>query len=207
MDQPGLQGVFLVRNVGTTVEFDDATFDVELNANRITVSRGSGNQAVIRQVSGEFASESSIEGGLVLNEETRGEIDYSPYFGIFWEESTLPELTFRREPKKVVRRYPSGKYIELGLDEVSEYKVDYSDGVEATFSRREKGGFNFSFSTGFYGSCWKDADESYTLRFKGDRLKPAEDAYRSQSKFIVSRSKYSGNLILILQEDATVTLA
>jgi hypothetical protein len=43
------------------------------------------------------------------------------------------------------------------------------------------------------------------LRFRGDRLKPSEDALHSQSKSIVSRSEYSGNLLLILQDAATVT--
>jgi len=44
------------------------------------------------------------------------------------------------------------------------------------------------------------------LKFKGDKLKPGEDDLKSQSKFIVSRSKYTGKLLLFLQENATVIL-
>lgn len=51
-----------------------------------------------------------------------------------------------------------------------------------------------------------DDDDSYTIKFKGDRLDPSEEAYHSQSKFVVSRSKYSGNLLLVLQDDARVHL-
>jgi hypothetical protein len=66
--------------------------------------------------------------------------------------------------------------------------------------------FRFEFSTGFRGRFWRDPDGSFTLRFHGDRLADPEDARRSQSKFIISRCKYSGNLPLILQDDATVHL-
>ena len=96
--------------------------------------------------------------------------------------------------------------IELGLEDISEYHVVYRDGVEASFRRRDVGGFDFSFSTGFNGSFWKEPDDSYTLKFKGELLEPTEEAARSRSKFIVSRSKYSGYLLLILEEDATVSL-
>jgi hypothetical protein len=108
---------------------------------------------------------------------------------------------------KVERRYEKGQAIELGLEDVSEYRVVYRDGVEASFRHRDEGGFDFSFSTGFQGSFWKEPDESVTLKFKGDLLEPTAEAERSRSKFIVSRSKYSGNLILILEDAATVSLA
>ena len=79
--------------------------------------------------------------------------------------------------------------------------------IHAVFNRRKDTGFDFSFSTGFYGSFWNDEDGSYTLKFKGDRLAKGEDDLHSQSKFIVSRSKYSGMLQLILTENATVCVA
>jgi hypothetical protein len=207
MDQPELRSMCVVKCLGTTLEYDDCGFEISHADHRVTVVRsGSDDRVIIRQTSGEFPSESSIEGGLVLDEEQRGELDYSPYFRLDWDEGSLPELHFVRMPARVLRHYASGDSIELGLDRVNEYSVAYADGVEATFNRREAGGFRFQFSTGFYGSFWKEPDESYTLRFKGDRLKDTEEAYRSQSKFVVSRSKYTGNLLLILQDDADVEL-
>ena len=132
---------------------------------------------------------------------------HEKYFSVHWDEVSLPELKLTAEPTRVERWYEKGQSIEFGLEDVSEYKVVYRDGVKADFRRREAGGFDFSFSTGFEGSFWKDPDGSYTLKFKGELLEPTEEAERSRSKFIVSRSKYSGNLILILEDDATVTLA
>lgn len=205
MAQAGMQRICLVDCAGTTIRFDDIAFEVAIADDRITI-RDSDNQVILRQKSGEFASESSIEGGTVLAEEKQGEYDFSGYFSVHWDEAALPEMVFKRTPTRIERRYTKGQSIELGLEEVNSYVVCYNDGIEGRFKRRGAGGFDFSFSTGFYGSFWQDPDDSYTLTFKGDRLETSEDAYRSQSKFIVSRSKYSGNLLLFLQEDATVSL-
>ena len=206
MGEPRPRGIHLVNCLGTRLEFEDQSFEVSYTDDQITISRDAENLVVVRQKSGLFESESSIEGGVVLAEEQKGNLDYARCLSIDWDEVSLPELRFLAAPLKVERRYDKGHSIELGLEDVSEYQVRYRDGVQATFKRSDRDGFEFSFSTGFYGSFWKDADESYTLKFKGDRLEPTEDDFRSQSKFIVSRSKYSGNLTLILEDDATVTV-
>ncbi len=109
-------------------------------------------------------------------------------------------------PLALSRRYKVGQTIELGLEDVPQYQVVYDDGVEAVFTSDGSRDFSFSFSTGFYGTFHKEPDDSFTLRFKGDRLKPEEEGIASQSKFIVSRSKYTGNLLLVFQEGATVSL-
>ena len=204
MNPPGQSAIRLVRCLGTTLTFDDASFEVAYSGDQIDIARDSANRVVIRQKSGLYESESSIEGGVLLTEERTGAVGYQKYFRVDWDEVSLPELHLTATPRRVERRYDKGQSIELGLEDVSEYRVVYRDGVEASFRRRDAGGFEFSFSTGFYGAFWKDPDESYTLKFKGDRLQPSEEAERSQSKFVVSRSKYSGNLLLILQDAATV---
>ena len=207
MDRPALSSVLLVECLSAKLHFGDATFDVSRSGGEVTIVRDPKNKVVIRQKSGLYGSESSIEGGVVLDEERTGNAGYEKYFSVHWDEVSLPELTMSTAPAKVERRYEKGQAIELGLEDVSEYHVVYRDGVEASFRRRDAGGFDFSFSTGFKGSFWKEPDDSYTLKFKGGLLEPTEEAARSRSKFIVSRSKYSGYLLLILEEDATVSLA
>ena len=124
-----------------------------------------------------------------------------------WEDAmSHPQLTFHVTPREVVRRYVRGQSIELGLIESDTYRVVYQDGVEAEFRRTGEAAFSFEFSTGFRGSFWKDPDGSYTISFRGDRLDDQDEDQKSQSKFIISRCKYSGNLLLILQDDATVYL-
>jgi hypothetical protein len=206
MDRSALSSVLLVECLSTTLEFGDATFDVAGAGGEITIARDAQNKVVIRQKSGLYGSESSIEGGVVLAEEKTGDAGYEEYFSVHWDETSLPELKLGATPVMVERRYEKGQSIEFGLEDVSEYRVIYRDGVEAGFQRRDAGGFDFSFSTGFEGSFWKEPDESYTLKFKGELLEPTEEAERSRSKFVVSRSKYSGNLILILEDAATVSL-
>ena len=206
MDRSGLSSVLLVECLTTMVDFDDASFEVASSGGTVTVARDAQNKVVIRQKSGLYESESSIEGGVVLTEEKTGDAGYEKYFSLHWDEVSLPELKLTAAPAKIERRYEKGQSIELGLEDVSEYSVFYRDGVEASFRRRDAGGFDFSFSTGFQGSFWKDPDESYTLKFQGELLEPTEEAERSRSKFIVSRSKYSGNLLLILEDAATVSL-
>jgi hypothetical protein len=204
--RPALESIRLVSCQGTTLEFDDARFEVSYAGDTITITGDGENETRIRQKSGLFESESSIEGGVVLVEEKKGDLDYGRYLTVDWDDVSLPELKLSSPAKRIERRYEEGQAIELGLEDVSEYQVRYRDGVEASFTRREAGGFDFTFSTGFYGSFWQDPDGSYTLKFKGDRLDPSEEADRSQSKFIVSRSKYSGNLLLVLQDQATVVV-
>ncbi len=200
--------VRLVRCVPTVVAFDDATFTVAVGADGVRVERDPDNWAMVRRRSQRFPAEAAIVDSQVLSEERRGEIDYAHYFLVDWEDAmSLPQLTFQEPPREVVRRYAAGQSIELGLEEVALYRVVYRDAVEAAFERVGEQSFRFQFSTGFRGTFWRDPDGSCTLKFKGDRLQPTEDAVRSQSKFIVSRCKYSGNLLLILQDDATVFLS
>lgn len=206
MDRPGLSSVLLVECLTTIVDFDDTSFEVTASVGTVTVARDALNKVVIRQKSGLYGSESSIEGGVVFTEDKTGDAGYEEYFSLHWDEVSLPELKLTVAPAKVERRYEKGQSIELGLEDVSEYSVVYRDGVEASFRRRDGGGFDFSFSTGFQGSFWKDPDESYTLKFKGELLEPTEEAERSRSKFVVSRSKYSGNMMLILEDAANVSL-
>ena len=208
MPTHALRSICLVPNVRTTVAFDDAFYEITTAPQSVTIRADADNAVTISPKSQRTSSEGSIAGGLVLIEEQIGRADYQRDFLLSWsDEDELPELRFQRPPTEIVRSYARGQSIDLGLEEVASYRVRYKDGVEALFERTGPEGFKFSFSTGFYGSFWKDPDGSYTLKFKGDRLAPDEEAERSQSKFIVSRSKYSGNLLLILQEDASVVVA
>lgn len=203
-----LRSIRLVPNVGTTVAFGDAAFEIITTPDSVTIRTGADNWVTIAPKNQRTTSEASIAGGLALTEERRGRVDYVRYFVLSWqEEDSPPEVCFQEPPSQVLRSYLQGQSIELGLEEVASYRVRYQDGVEALFERTEPEGFKFSFSTGLYGSFWKDPDGSYTLKFKGDQLAAGEEAERSQSKFIVSRSRYSGNLLLILQDDAMVVVA
>ena len=57
-----LGSVYVVKCLGTTVEYGDCGFEIAHVENRVTViSSGSDDRVVIRQTSAEFASESSIE--------------------------------------------------------------------------------------------------------------------------------------------------
>ena len=179
MDRSGMSSVLLVECLTTMVDFDDASFEVGSSGGTVTVARDARNKVVIRQKSGLYGSESSIEGGVVLAEEKTGDAGYEKYFSLHWDEVSLPELKLTAAPAKVERRYEKGQSIELGLEDVSEYGVFYRDGVKASFRHRDSGGFDFSFSTGFQGSFWKDLDESYTLKFQGELLEPTREAERS----------------------------
>lgn len=203
-----LSSICLVPNVRTTIAFDDTAYEVSTAPQSVTIRVDADNAVTISPKNQRTSLEASITGGLVLIEEVTGQVNYKRDFLLSWDdEDRLPELRFQRPPNEIVRSYSRGQSIELGLEDVASYRVRYRDGIEASFERTGPEGFKFSFSTGFYGSFWKEPDDSYTLKFKGDRLAPGEDAERSQSKFIISRSKHSGNLLLILQEDASVVVA
>lgn len=208
MGVSGLREISLVRCEGTTLEFEDASFEITSSADQVTITRDRNNYAVLTEATQSIPYESTVSANVAINERKEGEIEYTTYFVVQWEDDiALPKLSFQRSPRRLERRYEAGQSIELGIEPVSRYHIVYADGVEANFVRSSPDRFDFSFSTGFYGSCWKEPEGSCTIRFRGDRLKPTEEAYRSQSKFIVSRSKYSGNLILILQDAATVTVS
>lgn len=202
-----MKKVKLVSCRRTTVTMSDRTYEVSCHDNMIRVSENDNSYAMIRLKSQQVAYKATILGGMVLEEKKRGDIDFHRHFVINWEnEITFPELEFKETPRALSRRYSTGQSIELGLEDLPRYQVVYDDGVEAVFTREGVLGFGFTFSTGLYGTFHKEPDDSFTLKFKGDRLKEEEEGYTSQSKFIVSRSKYTGNLLLIFQEGATVSL-
>ncbi len=190
-----------------TLVYDDADFEITFRDDSIKISRDSANHVVIALVNQQVSYKATILGGFAFNEKRTGEIDYLKYFFIEWDDPmSIPILHFRLKPREISRIYSQNQKIEIGIEEIRRYHVVYRDGVEAEFERGDKGGFCFSFSTGFYGSFWREPDGAFSMTFKGDKLKPGEDGYDSQSKFIVTRSKYTGNLLLILQDDATVNL-
>lgn len=202
-----LKRVKLVNCRRTTLTMSDRTYEVSYHDNMIRVSENDNSYAMIRLKSQQVAYKATILGSVVLEEKKRGDIDFRRHFVVNWEtELSIPELEFRETPRAVSRRYAVGQSIELGLEDLPQYQVIYDDGVEAVFKRDGARDFSFTFSTGFYGTFHKEPDDSYTLKFKGDRLKADEEGYTSQSKFIVSRSKYTGNLLLFFQERATVNL-
>jgi hypothetical protein len=202
-----LKNVKLVSCKRTTITMSDRTYEVIFRDNMIRISENDNSYSMIRLKSQQVAYKATILGSIVLEEKKQGDINFQRHFTVNWEnEVSFPELEFRDTPRALSRRYTAGQSIELGLEDLPQYQVIYDDGVEAVFTRDGSRDFSFSFSTGFYGTFHKDADDSFTLKFKGDRLKGDEEGYTSQSKFIVSRSKYTGNLLLVLQEGATVNL-
>lgn len=199
--------ILLVNCDSTLIVYEDKIFEVTYRDNRIRISLDHDNYVVVQLKNQQVSYKSTILGGYALSEKMSGEVGYSKYFSIDWEEELFtPEVYFERPPERITRNYGRGQWIELGIEDISTYHVTYRDGVEADFNRSKDKGFAFSFSTGFYGSFREEPDGSYILTFKGDRLKPGEDDYRSQSKFIFSRSKYTGKPLLILQDEAIVAL-
>jgi len=190
-----------------TIAFGAIEFEITYGSNTIKISRDSENYVSISLVNQQVSYKATILGGFALNEERTGELDYLRYFFIEWDDDmSIPLLHFRMAPTSISRIYSKHQKIEIGIEDIRRYHVVYRDGVEAEFERGDKGGFCFAFSTGFYGTFSREPDGAYTMTFKGDKLKAGEDGYDSQSKFIVTRSKYTGNLLLILEDDATVSL-
>ncbi len=191
----------------TTLEFADTTLTIEMSDENMRISKGGADAINIVLKDQKVPYKLNILGSVVLEEQKLGDMDYADYFSVNWEdEFSAPVIVFKKPPLRIARVYTKGQRIELGIENVAGYRVEYSDGVVANFDRKSNGGFEFSFSTGFYGNFAPGDDGSYTLTFKGDKLRPDEEEYRSQSKFIVSRSKYTGNMLLILEEDAIVEI-
>jgi len=189
------------------IQFTNLTFVVVQCDDVLTISIDNDNFAVITLINQQVAYKANILGGFSFSEEINGKIDYKKYFRIEWpDEQSVPKLIFIQEPEAILREYEKDQKIELGIEEVACYQVAYKDGVTADFSRTSEDAYDFIFSTGFNGNLWKDPDGSHLIRFKGIRHDADEDNYKSESKFIISRSKYTDNLILILQDDATVYL-
>jgi hypothetical protein len=190
-----------------TLAFGSTRFEVRLCDARLRIARDDQNFAVLTLKDQRVAYKVQLLGSVVLEEVVTGQVDWRSYFSVRWDDDlSAPELHFVHPPTRIVRAYAKGQAIELGLEPVSQYEVRYADGVEALFERGPDHGFIFRFSTGFAGSFWKEPDGSWVLRFKGNRLSAEDDGSHAQSKFIVSRSKFTDNLLLYLQEDAQVTL-
>lgn len=191
----------------TVVEFGDTVFETMYCRDEIKVSLDEENVAVITLKNQRVPIEDAIADDFALSIKKSGNIDYQSYFDIKWpDELSVPELVFYREPSQIHRHYEKGQWIELGIEPVSGYDVAYQDGVGARFFQSVPGFWEFHFSTGFHGSFKKEEDDSYVIRFKGSRLEHGEEEINSQSKFIITRSKYTNHLLLILQENAEVTL-
>lgn len=199
--------ILLVDCETLNLTYDDVEFEITFRSNRIRISRDRNNFVDISLVNQQVSYKATILGGFALDEKRTGEIDYLKYFFIEWDDDmSIPDLHFREKPCEISRVYSQNQKIEIGIEDIRRYHVVYRDGVEAEFERGDGGGFCFAFSTGFYGTFRREPDGAYSMTFKGDKLKPGEDGLDSQSKFIVTRSKYTGNLLLILQDDATVNL-
>jgi hypothetical protein len=192
----------------TTIYFGSKTFEVSYCLNAINITLDKKNNAVLTLKNQQVPYKATILGGYTLSVKKTGKFEYHQYFDITWpDEHTTPAIVFFKKPTKVIRKYEKGEKIELGIEEeVYRYHVEYQDGVTADFTRNAPGIYDFKFSTGFSGTFKKEADGTHTIRFKGLPQEKDEDNYRSESKFIITRSRYTNNLVLILQDKAIVSL-
>lgn len=191
----------------TIVEFGNLAFEIIYCKDAIKVALDEENYAVITLKNQQVPYKATILGGFAFQVQKAGTIDYQKYFNFIWpDELSTPEVTFFKEPSQIHRHYEKGQRIELGIEPVERYHVVYDDGVTANFTCTGPRAWEFSFSTGFHGSFKKEEDGSHSIRFKGLPMEPNEDEHVSESKFILSRSKYTNNLLLILQDDAEVML-
>jgi hypothetical protein len=173
----------------------------------LTVQIDESNFAEIRLTNQQVTYKTEILGGFTLSEKMVGEINFRDFFRIEWpNDQSIPELTFKLIPISIQREYKKGMNLEFGIEDVQCYQVMYEDDVIAKFHKTRDQAYEFNFSTGFDGSFWKDRDGSHLIRFKGLNQTAELDDYTNESKFIISRSKYTDNLILILTEDAIVRL-
>jgi hypothetical protein len=203
-----MNGIRLINCKRTWITFDNVIYEITRRRHRVKIAIDDNNWVIIGLKDQQVPYKANILGSIVpVEQERRGEIDYTRHLSLHWgDDQAVPDLYFTVEPQEIAREYDRGQYIELGIEDVSLYRVFYRDGVEASFKRQSSTRFEFSFSTGFRGSCEEHEDGSYTITFKGDRLQPGEDDLKSQSKFMVSRSKVTGKLLLFLQDDAVVQL-
>ena len=191
----------------STLYFGEKAFKVIYCMSAIKIALDEDNFAVITLKNQQVPYKATILGGFAFTVKTSGTINYRNYFDVAWpDEWAPPEMIFYKRPDKIIREYNKGQKIELGIENILEYHVEYQDGVTANFTRTEPGAYEFSFSTGFCGSFKKEDDGTHSIRFKGLPLDADEGVYTSESKFIISRSKYTNNMVLILQDKATVNL-
>lgn len=191
----------------TIVEFGKTAFEIIYCKDAIKVALDEQNYAVITLKNQQVPYKATILGGFAFHVRKSGTIDYQKYFNFIWpDELSTPEMTFYQAPTLIHRHYEKGQRIELGIEPVTCYHVEYQDRVTADFTRTGQGVWEFSFSTGFHGSFKKEDDGSHSIRFKGLPMEHDDDEHVSESKFILSRSKYTNNLLLILQDNAKVIL-
>lgn len=199
----------------TELGFGLTNFEVRFEDGKLRIQRDPENFSLVSLKDQRVAYKVQLLGSIVLAEQVTGKVGWQDYFRIEWEDdAAAPELIFDKPPTRIVRTYEKGQAIELGVEPATQYEVRYDDGVEARFTRRRNpdgtltaaGGFDFSFSTGFHGAFWKEPDGSWMMRFKGDRLSWDDDGKDAQSKFLVSRSKFTDNLMLYFWRGAKVTL-
>lgn len=206
-NRKGFPRLLLLNCFATKLEFGGNPFEITFCNSRITITRDCDNFAVVGLKNQQVPYKANILGGFAFTEDKSGDIDYKKFFHIIWEdEHAIPELAFTQMPSHILREYSKSQKIELGVEDASLYHVAYHDGVTADFKRVAEGSYEFEFSTGFTGSFKKEEDGTHTVRFKGLSLDADEDGYKSESKFIISRSKYTNNMLLILQEQALVTV-
>jgi len=199
--------LMLLYDIPFFIHIEDIELEVHYSGTQIIITLDKNNFSRISIENQQVPYKATILGGFNLNEEKIGDFDSKKYFRIDWDSDLdNPELKFLIRPDKILRKYKKGEKVELGIENVSGYHVIYKDGVTADFTRVHDDAFDFHFSTGFEGQIWKDKDGTHTIKFKGIRLDADEDGYNSESKFIISRSKYTDNLILILQDNAEVYL-
>ncbi len=198
----------LTRGISTCIHYQEKKFNLYFQNNEVVIKESEEDYAIVSLKSQHVAYKATLLGGFVMDEKKVGKPSYQSFFTIFWDdELAMPELFFSISPKKITRNYSKGQYIELDVERVPRYNIKYEDNVEACIERSSNRGYEFQFNTGFYGEFWREKGGSYHIVFQGDKLKPGEEVQNSQSKFIVSRSKYTDNIILYVQEDAVVTIS
>jgi hypothetical protein len=191
----------------TTFQFEEQSYDIVYCDPEVRIAIDESNYAIITLKDQRVPYESAIMNGSSISVQKTGDIDYHQHLDVTWtDEKERPEVIFLKEPVKIIRKYQEGQRIELGIEDISRYHMEYQDGVTCDFDRVAPWTYNFSFSTGFYGSFKKEEDGSHTIRFKGLPMEPDDAGYVSESKFIITRSKYTNNLLLVLQDKAEVTL-
>ncbi len=198
--------LLLLRN-SVHLKFGEQCFQIVCHDDRIKVLQDEDNFVVVNLKNHQVAYKARILGGFSQSEEVTGVIDYHRFFVLDWQDDQgVPELILLQNPDEIRRDYHKGQKIELGIEKISGYRVVYRDNTVADFTQTDKDSFEFCFTSGFEGNIWKDSDGTHAIRFRGIRLDADEDGYNSESKFIISRSKYTDNLVLILQDDARVYL-
>jgi hypothetical protein len=202
-----MKKLLLLPCFSSLINFSSVTFNVVQCDEILTISVDESNFAVISLKNQQVGYKSSLLGGFSFSEKIIGNCDYSSFFRIEWaDDQAVPELVFQKPPINIQRQYLKGMNIEFGIEEVQRYQIIYRDEVTAEFIRINDRTFQYYFRTGACGELSIEADGSHIIRFKGATTDKHPDGNSSDSKFIMSRSKYTDNLILILQDDATVFL-